>query len=348
MRVPPMQRSSASKAIESKQPKGAAAPGWVAPIMAGLTSTPMHKAPECGSWRWCSRAALSSPERLRLVESVKARHVRLSGLPDFLRSPMSVIYSDERACINTVTAVLDGVTYPLSAIASIETREIRPKAGCARWACYLIGVPLFVSVGATAVLAPPSPPDPAVINGLIGLAILGGALIIFGMLMGAGPSTYVLVLSTSAGERIALSAMDQGYVELLRRALEQALSSSGQADAATVMNFDDQLDAFWREGFLSGVNNRETLQAKYTAFINSLQAQASHLPQDEQDRLIMRLVARNAEYISLGQRDVEALKNRLGVPTSSTATNRFVQIAAETAVRATVWESVSALFRAIR
>jgi hypothetical protein len=261
---------------------------------------------------------------------------------------MSVIYSDERACINTVTAVLDGVTYPLSAIASIETREVKPKAGCARWVCYLLGVPLFVSVAAIAVLAPPSPPDPIVINGYIGLAILGGALIIFGILLGSGPSTYVLVLSTSAGERIALSAMDQGYVELLRRALEQAISSSGRTEAATVMNFDDQLDAFWREGFLSGVNNRETLQAKYTAFINSLQAQASHLPQDEQDKLFMRVVMRNAEYISLGQQNVEALKIRLGVPTSSAVTDRFVQIAAETAVRATVWESVAALFRAFR
>jgi hypothetical protein len=228
---------------------------------------------------------------------------------------------------------LDGVTYPLSAIASLETREIKPKAGCARWACYLIGVPLFVFVSVAAI---GQPRDPIVINWLIGLAILGGALIIFGILMGAGPSTYVLVLSTSAGERIALSAKDQGYVELLRRALEQALSSSGRAEAVTVMNFDAQLDAFWREGFLSGVNNRETMQAKYTALINSLQAQASHLPQDEQDRLIMRLVARNAEYISLGQRDVEALKIRLGVRTSSAATDRFVRIAAETAVRVPV------------
>jgi hypothetical protein len=57
---------------------------------------------------------------------------------------------------------------------------------------------------------------------------------------------------------------------------------------------------------------------------------------------------RNAEYISLGQQNVEALKIRLGVPTSSAVTDRFVQIAAETAVRATVWESVAALFRAFR
>jgi hypothetical protein len=262
---------------------------------------------------------------------------------------MSVVYSDGRACINTVTAVLDGVTYPLSAIASLETREIKPKAGCARWACYLIGVPLFVSVAAFAVFAPASPThDPVQIKWLIGLAVFAGALIICGILIGGRPWTYLLVLSTSAGERIALSAMDQGYVERLRRALEQALSSSGRTEAATVMNFDDQLDAFWREGFLSGVNNRKVFEAKYIVLLNSLQAQASHLPQEEQDRLFMRLVARNAEYISLGQRDMEALKIRLGVPTSSAATDRLAQIAVETAVRATVWESVAALFRAFR
>ncbi|HEY8124202.1 MAG TPA: DUF6232 family protein [Methylocystis sp.] len=261
---------------------------------------------------------------------------------------MSVIYSDERACIDTVTAVLDGVTFPLSAIASLEIREVKPKAGCARWTCYLLGVPLFVSVAAIAVLSPPSPTDPLQIKGLIGLVILGGALIICGILSGAGPATYVLVLSTPAGERVALPATDQGYVELLRRALEQALSSSGRTEAPTVMNLDEQLDAFWREGFLSGSKNRKVFEAKYTAFLNSLQAQVSHLPQDEQDRLFMGLVARNAKYISLGQRDMEALKISLGVPTSSAATDRLAQIAVETAVRATVWESVTALFRAFR
>lgn len=259
---------------------------------------------------------------------------------------MRVIYSDERVRIDTVAAVLDGVTYPLSAIASLETREIKPKAGCARWACYLLGAPLFVSVAAIAVLAPPSPTDPLQIKGLIGLAILRGALIICGILTGAGPSTYVLVLSTSAGERVALTAMDHGYVEHLRRALEQALSS-GRTEAATVVNFDDQQDAFWREGLLSGVD-RKAFQARYAAFVNSLQAQVAHLPQDEQDKLIMRVVARNAEYISLAQQDREALKIRLGLPTSSAAADRLAQVAAETAVRATVWQGIAALFRAIR
>lgn len=259
---------------------------------------------------------------------------------------MRVIYSDERVRIDTVAAVLDGVTYPLNAIASIETRQIKPKAGCARWACYLLGVPLFVSVAAIAVLAPPPTPDPLEIKGLIGLAILGGGLIICGILTGAGPPTYVLVLSTSAGERIALSAMDQGYVELLRAALERALSSE-RTEAPTVRNFDDQQDAFWREGLLSGVD-RKAFQAKYTAFVNSLQTQASHLPQDEQDRLIMRVVARNAEYISLARQDREALKIRLGLPTSSDTADRLSQVAAETAVRATVWQGIAALFRAFR
>jgi hypothetical protein len=174
------------------------------------------------------------------------------------------------------------------------------------------------------------------------------ALIICGFLSGSQEPTYLLILDTAAGKRVALSAADRGYVEFLHDALGQALSAAERTHGLDVFGFDDQLDDFWRDGFLSGGKNPKMLQAKYAALINSFQAQAAHLPKDEQDRLFMRVAMRNAEYISLAQQDVETLKRQIGASVSPTSTNRLAQIAAETAVRAVVWKSVAAIFRAFR
>lgn len=138
---------------------------------------------------------------------------------------MRIIHSDERAVINTVAAVLDGVTYPLAAIASLETREIKPKIGCAPIVCYFFGGPIFLLAVLMAPLAVKDH-DPDTIRSAMGFAVLGGSLLIGGIIMGFGAPTYALVISTSAGERVALVAPDRGYVEYLRRALELALVES--------------------------------------------------------------------------------------------------------------------------
>jgi hypothetical protein len=109
----------------------------------------------------------------------------------------------------------------------------------------------------------------------------------------------------------------------------------------------DELDDFWRETLQSNAYD----QTKYTDLLRRLQDQVSHLPQEEQDKFFMLFVARNAEYIAIAKRDKDALRIRLGVPVSSPSpvnTNRLVQVAAETAVRATIWQSIAALFRAVR
>ena len=106
-----------------------------------------------------------------------------------------------------------------------------------------------------------------------------------------------------------------------------------------------QLDDFWRENL---GRHRKTIERKYTDFIKRLQGQVAHLPQAEQDWLCTQLFNRNAVYIATANGDRNALRVRLGLPAQSAATNRLAQVAAETVVRATIWESIAALFRAFR
>ncbi|WP_342723475.1 hypothetical protein AAFG07_30595 [Bradyrhizobium sp. B097] len=109
----------------------------------------------------------------------------------------------------------------------------------------------------------------------------------------------------------------------------------------------EQLDDFWREALQSNAYD----QTKYADLLKNPQAQVAHLPQAEQDKPFMPLVMRNAEYIAIGKQDKDALRVRLGVPVSSPSpvnTARSTQVAAETAVRATIWQGIAALFRAFR
>ena len=114
------------------------------------------------------------------------------------------------------------------------------------------------------------------------------------------------------------------------------------------MNGLDQLDDFWRDALQSGGYDN---QRKYADLIKRLQDQVSHLPQEEQDKFFMPFVTRNAEYIAIAKRDKDALRVRLGVPVSSPPpvnTDRLAQVAADTVVRATIWQGIAALFRGFR
>jgi len=112
----------------------------------------------------------------------------------------------------------------------------------------------------------------------------------------------------------------------------------------------DELDDFWRDALRSNAYD----QTKYTHLINRLQAQVAHLPQAEQEGFFKLLVERNAEYIAIAKRDKDALRVRLGVPVLSPSspspidTGRLAQVAADTVVRASIWQSITALFRAFR
>jgi hypothetical protein len=114
----------------------------------------------------------------------------------------------------------------------------------------------------------------------------------------------------------------------------------------------DQLDDFYRESFrMNYFGDREDFLKRYADLFKRLQAQVAHLPQVEQDKFFMPIVTRNAEYIAIAKRDKDALRIRLGVPVSSPSpvnTGRLAQVAADTVVRATIWESIAALFRGFR
>jgi hypothetical protein len=139
---------------------------------------------------------------------------------------MRVFHQDERATIGLSIAVLDGVTYPIAAIASVDSRRVRRKIGCAPILCFLIGAPLLMSASGHAfhALSPRAalPIDRETIKIAIGFALLGGALLIGGLLM-LGRRSYALFIGTSAGERAALVADDAAYIARLRAAIEQAI-----------------------------------------------------------------------------------------------------------------------------
>ncbi|WP_316398237.1 hypothetical protein [Bradyrhizobium sp. 33ap4] len=136
-------------------------------------------------------------------------------------------------------------------------------------------------------------------------------------------------------------------------------TTAGSADrlaqaAVETIDVTPQVDEFWRE--ILG-RDRKFIETRYTAFIKRMQDQVSHLPKAEQDALLWLVYAKSEEYTKLAELDRGALKVRLGLPPSSHATvqlassrstGRLAQVAAETVVRATIWESIAALFRVFR
>lgn len=141
----------------------------------------------------------------------------------------------------------------------------------------------------------------------------------------------------------------------LRKSLNVTGGGRGPATAwlanletPTSVDLRDQQDAFWRELVVRGIPNPTAFQAQWVQFVAQLQTQVAHLPQPEQDGVMTRVVLRNAEYIALAQKDREALKARLGVSAPLAASSPIANLVVETAVRATIWQSVGALFRVFR
>ncbi|PDT75098.1 hypothetical protein [Bradyrhizobium sp. C9] len=120
------------------------------------------------------------------------------------------------------------------------------------------------------------------------------------------------------------------------------------AEVPTTIELMPQVDEFWRENLGRG----RSVEKRYVEFLGRITGQVSHLPKAEQDALLWQVQLKTQEYNQLAARDLPALKARLGLPVSPAAssvnTNRLAQVAAETVVRATIWESIIALFRAFR
>ena len=86
------------------------------------------------------------------------------------------------------------------------------------------------------------------------------------------------------------------------------------------MDLMKQVDDFWREAIQMDIMRDWPLfETKYADFVQRVGDQVSqtHLPDEEQARLIRQVFGRNAEYIAMAKQDKDALKAKLGVPASS-------------------------------
>ena len=93
------------------------------------------------------------------------------------------------------------------------------------------------------------------------------------------------------------------------------------------MNVLEQVDDFWREALqLDIMSNFNFFQTKYAALVQRIGDQVSHLPDEEQARLIREAFDRNAEYIALAKQDKNALKVKLGVPLGLPASSAVDQL----------------------
>lgn len=149
---------------------------------------------------------------------------------------MLVFHSDGRAVINSVAAILDGVTYPLAAVASIETRANVPGWSFLDFFCAFFGALAtlagVVVAGQAIVEAGGGPLPFSHIGPAVFILACGVMLLCNAWLWADRRPRYALILSTSAGERVALVDFDPAYVEGLRLALERAfVASAGMMSA---------------------------------------------------------------------------------------------------------------------
>jgi hypothetical protein len=110
------------------------------------------------------------------------------------------------------------------------------------------------------------------------------------------------------------------------------------------MAVEDLVEEFWRDALISNATGAQA-QAKWNAFIHELKARVAHFPQEAQDEVFLRAAKRNAECIAIARINLDALREKLGIPA---ARNRLADVATETLVRATVWQGVGSFFRLFR
>src|SRR4051812_43292302 len=93
------------------------------------------------------------------------------------------------------------------------------------------------------------------------------------------------------------------------------------------MNLLEQVDDFWREALqLDIMRDLNAFQNKYADLVKRVGDQVSHLPEEEQDRLVRQAFDHNAEYIALAKQDKDALKVKLGVPLGLPASSALDQL----------------------
>ncbi|MDO9297478.1 hypothetical protein [Bradyrhizobium sp.] len=110
------------------------------------------------------------------------------------------------------------------------------------------------------------------------------------------------------------------------------------------MAVEDLVDDYWRDVLISKATGAQA-QEKWNVFIHGLKDRVAHFPQEAQDEVFLRGAKHNAECIAIARVSLDALREKLGIPATS---NRLADVAAETLVRATVWQGVGSFFRLFR
>ncbi|MGY3511697.1 hypothetical protein [Bradyrhizobium lupini] len=103
------------------------------------------------------------------------------------------------------------------------------------------------------------------------------------------------------------------------------------------MAIEDLVDDFWRDALISKLSGPQA-EAKWNAFIYGLKDRVANFPKDAQDEVFMRAAKHNAGRIAIAQRNLDALRVELGLSPES---NPLIEAAADTFVRATVWQGVA-------
>lgn len=132
----------------------------------------------------------------------------------------TVLYEDPRVKITSARAVIEGKTYPIANLASVGMTTQNPS-GCLPGGLILVGIASLL-IGLSTLF------DSRAWDNNYNALVFGILMLVGGIAaQRASKPTYILSLSTSAGEIKALQSADQPYIQKLTDALNQAIVQRG-------------------------------------------------------------------------------------------------------------------------
>ena len=109
------------------------------------------------------------------------------------------------------------------------------------------------------------------------------------------------------------------------------------------------LDDFWRSAILQSAHDMSLIPRMWEDFVRNTAVATSHMPKVEQEAYIGEMLNMNVQYMNEFQRNQQGMRARLGIGRSDNmAGSQIAKVAVNAAVRATVWQSVAAVFRLFR
>jgi hypothetical protein len=114
------------------------------------------------------------------------------------------------------------------------------------------------------------------------------------------------------------------------------------------------VEDFWRSFLATARTNPTAGQKSIMRFEDHIQTTAGMMPQDQAATFLQAIEEERESLFQEYNRDPDGLKARLGLPVDRPSRSNgyhrrsLGDVAARTVVRATIWESISALFRLLR